>query len=449
VAALKDSDGAARYRALLDLVVETSLVLGSDLELPTLLAKLVALAEQMLGAELSSVMLLDERRQALHWEIADGGAATGVLGQMTVAVGEGIAGTVAATGEPIVVTDAEHDPRVARRVDAVTGFRTRSIVCVPIRFRGTVTGVIQVLNKRVGTFTAQDREVLELIAAEAAVAIENARVYATLEERVRERTAELRRANAQLTATLAELRQAQAQLVQSEKMAALGNLVAGIAHEINTPLGAITSNTDVVLRGLGKLAPDVPASRANVLQLLDDLLRTNAEACQRIAVIVRNLRDFARLDEAEWKTADLREGLDSTLALVAHLHRGRIDIVRGYGEAPLVACHPGQLNQVFMNLLVNAIQAIEGRGTIRIRLRADGQDVRVDVEDTGCGIAPEHLTRVFDPGFTTKGVGVGTGLGLAICHRIVAAHGGTIGVTSRPGGGSVFSVRLPLGRSRD
>jgi two-component system NtrC family sensor kinase len=297
----------------------------------------------------------------------------------------------------------------------------------------------------VGTFTAQDREVLELIAAEAGVAIENARVYATLEERVRERTAELRTTNAQLTATLAELRQAQAQLVQSEKMAALGHLVAGIAHEINTPLGAVTSNTDVVLRGLGKLAPDVPASRANVLHLLDDLLRTNAEACQRIAVIVRNLQKFARLDEAEWKSADLREGLDSTLALVAHLYRGRIEIVRCYSEAPLVACHPGQLNQVFMNLLVNAIQAIEGQGTIRIRLGVDGRDVLLDVEDTGSGIAPEHLTRIFDPGFTTKGVGVGTGLGLAICHQIVAAHGGTIGVTSRRGAGSVFSVRLPLG----
>ena len=125
---MKDSDGAARYRALLDLVVETSLVLGSDLELPTLLAKLVALAERTLGAELSSVMLLDVRRQELHWEIADGGLATGVLRQMTVAVGEGIAGTVAATGEPIVVTDAEHDPRVARRVARQSGQRSGTFV---------------------------------------------------------------------------------------------------------------------------------------------------------------------------------------------------------------------------------------------------------------------------------------------------------------------------------
>jgi signal transduction histidine kinase len=441
---VKDADAAARHRALLDLVVETSLVLGADLELPTLLAKLVRLAERALGAELSSVMLLDDQRALLHWEVADGGVASGVLRHMTLAVGEGIAGTVAATGEPIVVRDAETDPRVARRVDAQTGFRTRSILCVRIRFRGRVTGVIQVLNKHAGTFTEQDREVLELIAAEAGVAIENARIYATLEERVRERTAELRTANAQLTETLAELRRAQAQLVQSEKMAALGNLVAGVAHEINTPLGAITSNTDLVLRGLARLAPEVPASRAETLRIVEDLLRTSAEACRRIPVIVTNLRTFARLDEAEWKTADLREGMDSTLALVEHLHRGRIEIVREYATVPPIACHPGQLNQVFMNLLVNAIQAIDGPGTIHVRLGVEDRSLRIDVEDTGAGIAPEHLDRVFDPGFTTKGVGVGTGLGLAICHRIVEAHAGTIGVTSRPGVGSMFTVRLPL-----
>jgi signal transduction histidine kinase len=430
----------AHHDALLALLAETSRVLGADLDLPTLLVKLMALAEKMVGAETSSVMLLDEGRATLHWVVAEGDATAGALRQMTLAVGEGIAGIVAARGESIVVPDAERDPRVARRVDAATGFRTRSIVCVPIRFHGGVIGVIQVLNKREGTFATRDREVLELIAAEAGVAIENARVYATLDERVRQRTAELTEANAQLTETLRELRQTQARLVQSEKMAALGALVAGVAHEINTPLGAITSNVDVVLRGLGKLG----APRADAVRLLDELLRTTAQACQRISAIVKNLKNFARLDEAEWKPADLREGMDSTLALVEHLHRGRITIVREYGAVPLIACHPGQLNQVFMNLLVNAIQAIAGSGTIRIRIGVEGAQVWIDVEDTGSGIAPEHLPRIFDPGFTTKGVGVGTGLGLPICHQIVTAHAGTIGVTSQPGVGSTFSVRLPL-----
>jgi signal transduction histidine kinase len=434
----------ANHLALLGLLAETSRVLGADLELATLLVKLMALAEKMLGAEASSVMLLDESRTTLRWEVAEGDVTAGALRELTLAVGEGIGGTVAATGESIIVTDAQHDPRVARRVDAATGFRTRSIVCVPLRFRGTVTGVIQVLNKRVGTFSIRDREVLELIAAEAGVAIENARVYATLEERVRQRTAELTEANVRLTETLSELRQTQARLVQSEKMAALGTLVAGVAHEINTPLGAITSNVDVVLRGLGKLAPSVAPPRADALRTLDELLRTTAQACQRISAIVKNLKNFARLDEAEWKQADLREGMDSTLALVEHLHRGRIEIVREYGAVRPVACHPGQLNQVFMNLLVNAIQAIAERGTIRVRIVEDAGHVQIDVADTGSGIAAANLPKIFDPGFTTKGVGVGTGLGLAICHQIVTAHAGTIGARSQPGAGSTFSVRIPL-----
>ncbi|MBI4592870.1 MAG: GAF domain-containing protein [Candidatus Rokubacteria bacterium] len=442
-----------RARALLDALVETSLSLCSlstTASLSAVLERLNAFTRQMLGAEVSAVMLLDPTGTHLYWE-ASAGAGAETVRRLTLPVGEGIAGTVASTGQPCIVADAGRDPRVSHQVDAATGFVTRSILCVPIRVHDQILGVVEALNKHGGPFTPADQELLELIAAQAGIAIDNTRMYGELDECVRRRTRELAAANAELERTLTDLRSTQAQLVQSGKMAALGNLVAGVAHEINTPLGAMASNTDVLARGLAKLGAALGAdagrdSVAGVLTTLSELNTVNREACQRISAIVKNLRTFARLDEAELKFADLREGIESTLTLAGHLARGRIEIVREYGELPVVECRPGQINQVFMNLIVNAFQAIEGPGTVWIRARAEGDQVRIEVEDTGPGIAPEHLARIFEPGFTTKGVGVGTGLGLAISHRIVEGHGGRITAESPPGRGARFVVELPVRR---
>jgi signal transduction histidine kinase len=160
--------------------------------------------------------------------------------------------------------------------------------------------------------------------------------------------------------------------------------------------------------------------------------------------IVGNLRKFARLDESEWKSADVREGLDETLALVEHQTKTRIEIKKSYGDVPRVNCYAGPLNQVFMNLIVNAIQAIDGEGSIRIETRLENDEVIVRIADTGAGIRESDIARVFDPGFTTKGVGVGTGLGLSICYRIVQNHGGRLTVSSEEGKGSVFTIAIPL-----
>lgn len=283
-----------------------------------------------------------------------------------------------------------------------------------------------------------------------------------LAEKLSASDVELRETARRLTAYAADLEQknreiqrAQGQLVQSEKMAAIGSLVAGVAHEINTPLGSIHSNVDVTRRALGVIrtaAADPEISRvlerepkiSRSLDLLEQLNGVSQEASQRIMAIVRSLRSFARLDEAELKEVDLHEGLDSTLTLVAHQMKNRIKAVREYGALPRVFCFPNQLNQVFMNLLTNAIQAIEGPGTITVRTRSEGSEVQIEISDTGKGIAPEHLERIFDPGFTTKGVGVGTGLGLSISYRIVQDHGGSISVRSTPGEGSTFTVHVPI-----
>ena len=256
------------------------------------------------------------------------------------------------------------------------------------------------------------------------------------------------------------LRESQARLVQQEKMAALGKLVAGIAHEMNTPIGTINSNADTLSRSLHSVretieAPEAPESvRENrrlrqVLALLEDIAKINKLACERIVSIVGSLRNFARLDEAELQIADLHEGLDSTLTLVHHELKNRITVIKDYGDVPPVRCHPNQINQVFMNLLVNASQAIEEKGEVRIRTFVEDGMAKVSVSDSGVGIPPENLPRIFDPGFTTKGVGVGTGLGLSICFKIAQDHGGSISVESEVAQGSTFTLALPIDKGSD
>lgn len=249
------------------------------------------------------------------------------------------------------------------------------------------------------------------------------------------------------------LRETQVRLIQSEKMAALGNLVAGIAHEINTPVGAINSMHDTLVRAVDKLKEALETSfprecRENrvlqsSLKVISDANRVIATGTERVTEIVRSLRSFARLDEAEMKEADLHEGIDNTLMLVHHDLKNRVEVVKAYGDIPQIVCFPSRLNQVLLNILVNASQAIDGEGKITIRTYLRDEKVHVAIQDTGGGISEEDLQKVFDPGFTTKGVGVGTGLGLSICYQIIQDHKGEIRVESRVGEGTTFTVIVP------
>jgi len=249
-----------------------------------------------------------------------------------------------------------------------------------------------------------------------------------LEQRVTERTA--------------QLQNKQAQLIQAEKMAALGSLVAGVAHEINTPLGALRSNLDLFERSMKKIhdildKDTVPTELREDPQLeklfsgIDKLNEINDEATVRIIKIVDSLRRFARLDQAEKDTVDIHEGIENTLTLVHHKIKGRIEVERDFAELPAIECYPNQLNQVFMNILVNASQAIEDKGTITIKTSLKQERVVIEISDTGSGIPEDIRSRIFDPGFTTKGAGVGTGLGLAIVHQIIEDHSGSVEVDAR------------------
>lgn len=282
---------------------------------------------------------------------------------------------------------------------------------------------------------------------------------------------DLERRNEQLASQKAELERLQAQIVQSEKMASLGQLAGGVAHELNNPAGFLYSNMEALgecASGLNRLlsvyddiplSPDV-APRVSAIKeeiqyerLLSDLSSIIAdcqEGARRIRDIVLNLRTFSRLDEAEFKKIDIHEGIDATIRLLSEYYTSsHITLKREYGKLPPVECFAGQLNQVWMNLLKNAAQAVgAGPGEVRIETGTHESSVFVKISDTGCGIAPELVKSIFDPFFTTKPVGEGTGLGLSITYGIIEKHGGTIEVNSVPGKGTTFTTFIPLGADR-
>ena len=259
---------------------------------------------------------------------------------------------------------------------------------------------------------------------------------------------------AQLDLELAhrELREKEVQLIQSERMAVLGRLVRGVAHEINSPIGAIRSMRDTLSAAVAKLQKHLGEAAPESMQdrTLDVILGTILEAdhvigqgAERITEIVNSLRSFTRLDEADLKECDIHEGIDSTLTLIDHEFKGRVEVLKEYGELGPIVCYPRRLNQVFLNILRNASQAIDGLGAITIRTFEAGNEIRVAIRDTGRGISKEHLESVFEPSFTIKDDRIGTGLGLSICYSIMQQHKGRIEVESEVGKGSVFTIAFP------
>lgn len=270
-----------------------------------------------------------------------------------------------------------------------------------------------------------------------------------------EKEAEIHRLrNVELAGALQKLKEAQAQLIQSEKMAALGHLVAGVAHEVNTPVGAIKSGIQVMQRAIERIMRSIERSgsleelRANrdvrrSLETMRENSHTSELAAKRIAELVNRLKNFAGLDEAEFKLADLHEGLENTLGLITPQWEDRIEIVKNFGQLPKIECYPNQLNQVFMTLLLNASEAIEGKGTITISTSAHNGTVSVTTSDTGKGIPPDALERIFDIGFSYKGPQVRMRVSLANSYAIVQRHGGDIEVQSELGKGTTFKINLP------
>jgi signal transduction histidine kinase len=272
--------------------------------------------------------------------------------------------------------------------------------------------------------------------------------------------------NIELAKQKSELERLQAQLVHTEKMASLGQLSAGIAHELNNPAGFIYGNMDILRDYLSELEklfsaynqiplPEDTAALINSVKAgihydrlvgdLHSILADCREGAQRICDVVKNLRLFSRLDEAELKQINIHDGINSTIRLLSRYYNsGQIVLRRDYSDLPAINCFAGQLNHVWMNLLVNAAQAIKNQGQVTIATKLEGDSVAVAISDNGAGIPEEQLSRIFDPFFTTKPVGEGTGLGLSISYGIIERHGGTITVNSKVGSGTTFTVRIPV-----
>jgi signal transduction histidine kinase len=272
---------------------------------------------------------------------------------------------------------------------------------------------------------------------------------ALLEETVRQRTTELEQANTRLTDSLRRLEATQEQLLFADRLATIGRLAAGVGHEINNPLAFILSNLHYVQRELERM--DVPAASRDDQQQLREALAEAREGAERVRSIVQDLKMLSHPDSMEKGPVDLGQVLRLAAKMAAHQIRDRARLVEAWEAPPLIEGNSGRLCQVFLNLLLNAAQAIApGQAQhqeIRLSTREDAEDpglLVVEVSDTGRGIAPEHLERIFEPFFTTKPVGVGSGLGLSICHGIITAHGGKISVESTPGRGTTFRVSLPL-----
>jgi len=424
LAAIGHQVGAAVERARLyeaaqtrseDLAVlnDITRAITSTLDLETVLSVSMRGIRDFLHVETGSLALVDPRSGQIVFRKTLGHDQAGGM-DYTLQPGQGLVEHVVREREPILVNDAQADPLFSTMMDRSTGLVTRSVLCVPVVVKGRAIGAIEAINKIGGPFTNDDLETLSFLAASVGVAVENARLYGELAQSKR------------------DLELSQAQLIQAEKLAATGRLAASMAHEINNPLQAIHNCLHLVLNR--PLTDEKKLSYLNMAQ----------EEVERLSAIVVRTLDFYRPSKGRVTRTQVNDLVESVLALAGKkLQHGHVQIRRKLAaDLPPLLAVADQLTQVLLNLVINAAEAMPQGGELTITTAREGNWIEVSFSDTGPGISAEEASKIFEPFYTTKATG--TGLGLAISYGIIERHGGHITVTSEPGHGATFTVRLPV-----
>ncbi len=463
--------------SILDLttVMKASEAITSEIVLDNLLDKLLSIILENAAAQKGCLILL--KNEQLFIEAIDNDQYNDLVVLQSTPIEDSkdiplsVIHYVARTQQPLVLNDASKEA-IYKEDSYILREQPKSILCAPIFYQGKFTGIIYLENNQVtGAFTNSRLEILKLLTSQAAIAIENARLYSGEQEK-----------SQQLRESLQTLQQTQAQLVQTEKISSLGQLVAGVAHEVNNPVGFIAGNLSIANQYIEDLLELLSLYQANVPSppdeieifqedidldyLLEDLPKmiTSMElGTDRIRDIMQSLRNFSRTDSADKKPVNVHEGIETTLMILQHrfkanAERPTIEVVKKYEDLPLVECYSGQLNQAFMNLLANAIDALDesnqgknyaeiekNPNVITIRTSSDEDKVTIRIADNGPGMPEEVRSKLFNAFFTTKPEGKGTGLGLSISHQIVTeTHCGNLYCLSSPGNGAEFVIELPL-----
>ena len=485
----------------LESVIQASQALSEQIQLDDLLSTLMKVIMENAGASKCALVLSKNDNLDLELTaISDNDNISSITTELLFTPLESnknvplsLINYVKRTQETIVIDDVKIQANLAAD-SYIINQKPKSILCIPIINQGKFFGVIYLENKlTIGVFTRNRINLINLITNQAAISLKNAILYdnlveakedlekhnQTLERKVAERTQEINNKNKKLNKAFKELQSTQSQLIQTEKMSSLGQMVAGIAHEINNPVNFIHGNINHASQYVQDLVDVISiyqqehiennsavvekASEIDldfVLEDLPKLLKSIQVGTSRIRNIILGLRNFSRLDEAEMKSVDVHEGIENTLMILQHRFKANgshseIQLVKEYGQLPKITCYPSQLNQVFMNILSNAIDALEEsqkksqlieNSTINISTKlVDSNTARILIADNGVGIEQKVLQKIFDPFFTTKPVGSGTGLGLSISYQIIVdKHKGQLICNSKVGEGTEFSIYIPV-----